>query len=260
MNVKDSVAATKAARAERDAKEALSRELRDRITAELPDHIQMPTISNESLKAFFGQPGMWLSFSRRDYDKDAMDPVFTLKSMEDAGFRVIPASLCQWEHYTPSAHPGRPEDIPDTRRGGFGSTDTLNSVEEIAPLWITMSFPHSRYAKANVFMMSPSGLTVKVMLDVPFQWGAPRITARRVEHGDHVTYENIGLVFPPAWEVVYNGGNSVAQRQQNTRAYRSTESSASAYLYWTMLVEREDFPFTPSEFLAVLMATNKGGA
>ena len=85
MSIKNSVAAERAQRAEKDAKEAIRRELIDRIASELPDHLPMPVISNESHAAFFEKAGMWLSFSRPSYGDPEMEPVEILKALELAG-------------------------------------------------------------------------------------------------------------------------------------------------------------------------------
>jgi hypothetical protein len=236
----------KARRAERATRE----QIEDGIIAMLPDDLpKAPTISNVHAEAHCLEPCAWLGFSGPSYDPDnKWNPVAVLESLERAGWKQMPASLCQWDDYRRSPEFGLCEAIPDKKPGGFsGRAYELKDVSPIAPLWIKPE----QYCQpeATVFMQAPDGRAFHVYIGLGSRHNIG-LTAKRLEFrgGWHYARGSAGLRFPKEWH-----GLEHCTISEHTRAWVDTDQGISGVIYFAPHGEQSAWPLTASAFLASLI-------
>lgn len=252
MSAKHTVQTTREKNAQERAEKRARRERRerfeDRIYAELPPELPNPTISNESETAFFGKPGLWLSF-HRDYG-EIWSGSWVLSELEKAGFVPIPSTLCKWDNYRPSTEPGQQSDIPEKGKGCFGRPYTLTDSWPLCPLHIRPE-QHTG-SDAIAYYRSPSGLVVKVLVPAP---SGVYLTARRREFPGGWRYESgsARIGFPESWHSINLESGECVALLESPRAYVDTEQGISGALYWAPVAhEQNEFPLTPAQMLAIL--------
>lgn len=209
--------------------------------AELPP----PLISNESARAFFDQPGAWLTWSAPFYGEN-FTGADILRGLEAAGFTPMPATLCKWDDYRPHTEPGRLDDIPE-KKGRY----TLTDATPIAPLWIEVNGHTGPEARAYY---RAGDRVYKVSVPVPA--GIACVTARRIEVRGDWYYDrgSARLHFPQAWHAIGpDNGDRVAGIAAQSRAWRDTEQGISGSIYFEPYTEQDAFPLTPAALLALLI-------
>lgn len=228
----------------RHASELREMEQREEIASLLPATLKLPTISNVKEKS------AWISFSP-DYGMDAKAFALSVFSeLEKSGAKPLPLSLCKWGNYRRSVSPGLTTEIPDEKRGCFGSTDKLTDVEPIAPLWIVPCQFTGVEAQAYY---SLNGYTLRVAVKAPLQ---ARLSCHRVEYRGGWRFDGACSVeFPQAWHALHNDqGECVTHISAHTRGYRDTEQGISGTIYFQPLTEQESFPLSPAQMLSKLIA------
>jgi len=222
---------------------------KERICALLPESLSLPSIAN--LKAT-GPVNGWLSFSP-DYGTDAKAfAISVFSELEKAGFEPLPLSLCKWGNYRRSVSPGLVADIPNEKRGCFGSTDELNDVEPIAPLYVV---PCQFTGVEAVAYYRKGEETFRVCVKAPLR---AHLSCRRVEYRGGWRFDGACTVeFPKAWHEIHgqdDDAQCVAHISARTAGYRDTDQGITGVIYWQPLTEQSEFPLTPSQFLAQLFA------
>lgn len=215
-----------------------------RIASELPGTLPSPTISNESERAFFDQPGAWVSFSRSYGETWKGSEI--LAQLEGAGFVPIAVTLCKWDDYRKHTEPGEQDAIPE-KKGRY----TLTESAPLAPLWLNPC-QHTG-TSAYAFYRSPAGLLLKVCVPGPMQC---RISAKRIEPLGTWYYERgtARLHFPQEWHdcMRTEAGETVATIAKDSRAWVDTEQGISGNIYFEPYTEQAEFPLTPSAMLRIL--------
>lgn len=235
--------------AEDIAKKARSEEMRLGILAELPASLPQPTISNESTRAFFGQPGAWVSFSSH-YERDYPKGSEILAAIEAAGFVPMAVTLCKWGDYRRTPEPGLQSGIPEVKTWGTRMEYKLTDSEAVAPLWLNPN-PFTG-TEAHAYYRAPSGMVLKVRVQGPARCN---IQARRKEYVGGWYYErgSARLAFPDSWHSVEHEGQPVLNVAKNSGAQVDTEQGISGQLYFTPIAhEQAEFPMSPAMLLAAL--------
>lgn len=235
----DTIAEHKAKAAEREERDRRRLKIMREAIAELPDHLPMPTISNES-EAGGLSPFAWLSFSR--HYGETWQGAQVLAALEAEGFRPQPSSIVKWDDYRHSPEPAPCDELPETK-GRYKLTDCA----PLFPLWLETN-PHTG-CKAVAFYRSPAGLLLRVSVPGPASFYA---YAQRKEHVGGWCYltGTAAPRFPQAFHDAANMGG--LQIECHTRAHLLPPQGLDAVLYFEPI---EEIPSaTPATLLAALAA------
>lgn len=233
-------------------KEETERQTMISILSALPGHISAPSISNVRPEPGPMEPLAWLSFSGPAYDPDkTFHPVDTLEEIEAAGWKTVPVSLCKWSNYRHSPCLGLVEKIPETQCGCFGSTDELNDITALCPLWIDPAQYGPGEARGFYHLEGLGTIKFSVKIGILVS-----VTAQRVEPRGTWYYKRgtARLNFPPDLHELFHDEQPVAQREGHSFATVDTEQGLSGALYWEPIThEQSAFPMSNAAMLAEIM-------
>lgn len=224
------------------------------IVAALPPGIPRPTISNIQLKDDPRNDGVfaWLSWSI-PYEHQRNGIAWSLgvfQALESISAQPVQATLCKWDNYRPSVSPGGQNDHPSEKPDWGHRTKKLTDSWPIAPLWVS---PCQHTGNEARCFYRIDGKIFKVSVDIPLP---VRLSCRRVEFPGGWRFDGPAqLHFPQHWHDIHDkNGQSVAQIDKNTRAFRDTDQGISGAMYWAPTGTQDDFPMTPAQFLAAIIA------
>lgn len=238
------IAEHRAEQAKRDERERLAHEIEREALSELPDHLPMPSVSNESDRGGLS-PFAWFSFSR-SYG-ETWTGAEVLAALESAGFTPQPSSIVKWDNYRHTPQPLPCEELPQTKPGSFGSTYELTNCAPLFPMWLDAN-PHTG-CKAVAFYRSPKGRTVQVHVPGPASFYA--YAERKNAPGEWYYVSGTAAPrFPQAFHDVANAGG--LQIECHTRAHLLPPHGLDAVLYFEPIEERPSA--TPATLLAALLA------
>jgi hypothetical protein len=217
--------------------------IEESVLGMLPDALPVcPVISNLKASPEPTEPHGWLSFGCPSYgnERDAYSPVGILKTLEDAGWQLLPATLCRWDSYRPSACMGLQRDIPDTK-GRYKLTETW----PIAPLWFRPC--QHTCQEAALYMQAPDGRKFFIHVDTPNV--RVSVHARRVEHLGGWYYErgSARTGYPPQWES--HPACKIGTVQQSV----DTEQGLSGAVFFEPREDHGAWSLPASEFLQSLI-------
>lgn len=249
---KSTLSEKRQALAERHARQIKELEQECAILATLPDDLpQAPTIVLQGAALHARKrPGAWLAFSRSYRDEWTGIDVFA--SLERAGFKPLPATLCRWDRYRHVVEPGAQESIPLTVVGSVTAKELTDS-QPIAPVWIDLN--RHTGGSAWAFYAGPEGNVYKVKVPAPSRC---HISARRVEErgGWHFDRSSARLHFPDSWHAVTINDVAIATVCTHSGAWCTLPDSLDGAIYFDAFFEQTNDPRipTPAQFLAALEA------
>jgi hypothetical protein len=232
----------------RAVKEAAEREAEIAILQELPAETSAPLVSSVG-NAYPEGVYATVNFTGPSYDPEkTFDPVAILREIEAAGWKPLPATLTKRADYRPSPEPGLQDDLPEVR-----NRNKLTDSWPICPLWFVPEQYCGSHARA--FYRTPSGKLVCVHVRTPA--AACSLAARRIEYrgGWRLDRTSGQLSHPDRWhEIRTPDGEPVAQKAASSHAVVDTEQGMSGAMYWEPNTDHADFPMTPADMLAYLLA------
>lgn len=233
------------------AKKAAEDDARLAILESLPPVPCLPSISNIKTPSWH-HPRAWLSF-HHEYGKP---PANYFEILEAAGWTAAPTCLAAFSNYSPSPEPCDWEDVPEEKRGSFGSIETLRMTEAIAPLWLDLgNYGSHQTAEAQAFMRAPDGLIYRV--SVPVSDRNYRVTATRTEYpgGWRFDRNRMRRECPQAAHELRNeAGESIGHLSHESRLYYSGEQYLRAPMYWSPIVDSGEFDLSPAAILDYLLS------